>query len=55
MFSQIFFSANFLFGNLLRNHKIIFPFILQHRLVLSVETEMEGHSAELICKKLVEK
>ncbi len=35
--------------------KYLAPFILQHRLVLSAETEMEGHSAELICKKLVEK
>ena len=35
--------------------KYLAPSILQHRLVLSVETEMEGYSANLICKKLVEK
>jgi len=29
--------------------------VLQHRLMLSPETEMEGHSAETICKRLIEK
>lgn len=35
--------------------KYLAPSILQHRLVLSAETEMEGHSAGLICRKLVDK
>ncbi len=35
--------------------KFLAPSVLQHRLVLSAETEMEGHSAGLICRKLVEK
>ena len=29
--------------------------VLQHRLMLSAETEMEGHSAETICRRLIEK
>jgi MoxR-like ATPase len=29
--------------------------VLQHRLMLSPETEMEGHSAETVCKRLIEK
>ena len=29
--------------------------VLQHRLMLSPETEMEGHSPETICKRLIEK
>ncbi len=29
--------------------------VLQHRLMLSPETEMEGHSAETICRRLIEK
>jgi len=29
--------------------------VLQHRLMLSPETEMEGHSAETICQRLIEK
>ena len=29
--------------------------VLQHRLMLSPETEMEGHSAATICKRLIEK
>ena len=35
--------------------KYLAPSVLQHRLLLSAETEMEGHSAGLICKKIVEK
>ena len=35
--------------------KYLAPSVLQHRLVLSAETEMEGHSAGLICRKMVEK
>lgn len=35
--------------------KYLTPSILQHRLILSAETEMEGHSAGLICRKLVDK
>ena len=29
--------------------------VLQHRLILSPETEMEGHSAATVCKRLIEK
>ncbi len=29
--------------------------VLQHRLILSPETEMEGHSSALICQRLIEK
>lgn len=35
--------------------KYLVPAVLQHRLVLSAETEMEGHSAALICRRLAEK
>jgi MoxR-like ATPase len=29
--------------------------VLQHRLILSPETEMEGHSATAVCKRIIEK
>jgi MoxR-like ATPase len=35
--------------------KYLAPSILQHRLVLSAETEMEGHSPAQVCKRLIEK
>ncbi|MDR2626834.1 MAG: MoxR family ATPase [Dysgonamonadaceae bacterium] len=35
--------------------KYLAPSVLQHRLVLSAETEMEGHSPANICKRLIEK
>lgn len=29
--------------------------VLQHRIILSPETEMEGHSSTMVCKRLIEK
>ncbi len=35
--------------------KYLAPSVLHHRIILSAETEMEGHSALSVCKRLMEK